>query len=67
MRVKFTSFITPLDVDLREVALARDLYVIWGLDKVHSLQRAVWNYAGSTARLCAPCDLFPLRVTDCTY
>jgi len=67
MRVQLTSLITLPDVNLREVALARNLHIIRGLDEVDPLQRAVGNCAGSATRFCAPCDLFALRVADRTY
>ena len=65
VRVKLSSFITSLDVDLCEVTHAGYLNVVLGANEVNTLEGAIGDHTGTTAALGTPSDLVPLRVADC--
>jgi len=65
VRVKLSSFITSLDVDLGEVTYAGYLNVVLGTNEVNTLEGAIGDHTSTTAALGTPSDFVPLRVADC--
>lgn len=66
MRVELTSSITFRNVDLREVTMAGDLYVVRRLHKVDTGKRTVRDRTSATTSFRAPCDFFALRFSNGT-
>jgi hypothetical protein len=64
VRVKFTSLISALDVDLSEVANAGDLDIIGCFDKVNPFECASWHDAGTVRVLGAISNFKFFTVTD---
>ena len=54
VRVKFTTRVTSLDTNLREITKSHDLNVEICLDEMHGSERAVWNDACIITGLGAP-------------
>jgi len=64
MGVEFSSIILCLDVHLGKIANAGNLYVVWRLDEMNTLERSVGHSPGATTRFCAPSDFVTLGITD---
>lgn len=64
MWVKFTSFVSSLDIDLSKIAHASDLNVVWCLNEVNSFKGAGWHDTGTVVVLRAVCYYIFLAVTN---
>lgn len=64
VRVKLSSVIVSLDVDLGLVDETSDLDIIWGLDVLNTLEGAVGDDTSTATSLSTPSNLLTLSVRD---
>jgi len=64
VRIKFTTLVTLLNIDLSQVTDTSDLNVVLGTNKVDALESAIRDETCASAALGAPSDFLPLGIAD---